>query len=52
MDHYVPEIEDETKQDREGQIQYDFTHIWNLRNKTNKQRKRRERKGDKPRNNR
>ena len=24
---------------REKQIPYDFTHMWNLRNKTNKQRK-------------
>ena len=36
------------RQVRERQIPYDFTHMWNLRNKTNEQRKKRER--DKPRN--
>ena len=29
--------------DGERQILYDFTHMWNLRNKANKQRKKRER---------
>ena len=38
----------QNKSVRERQIPYDFTHLWNLRNKTNKQRKKRE--SDKPRN--
>ena len=33
---------------RERQIPYDFTHMWNSRNKANKQR-RKNRQGDKPR---
>ena len=33
------------KQDREKQIPYNFTHMWNLRNKANEQR---EKKRDKP----
>ena len=28
---------------RERQISYDFTHMWNLRNKTNEQREKKER---------
>ena len=31
---------------REKQILYDFTHMWNFRNKTNDQRKKREREAN------
>ena len=37
------------EQVRERQISYDFTLMWNLRNKTNEQR-RKKREGGKPRN--
>ena len=32
----------QNKSVRERQIPYDFTHLWNLRNKTNKQRRKKE----------
>ena len=32
------------KSDRERQIPYDFSHLWNFRNKTNEQNKKRETK--------
>jgi len=32
----------QNKSVRERQIPYDFTHMWNLRNKTNEQRKKEE----------
>ena len=33
---------------RKRQIPYDFTHMWNLRKKTNKQREKKEREKNKP----
>ena len=35
----------QNKSVKEGQMPYDFTHMWNLRNKTNEQRGK-EREGD------